>query len=190
MTLLHPLPLGLEICHLQWELLERQAVCVEVLLCGRRRRSSLENFAVHGSHCLFDRVCGEILDEAVAPGDETGCDGHFAGGDVPERHEVLVKVCVCPGFRTILDEYLLGGVWRGGAWRATYRANEAGVHVVGECAAHLTLDLGETILAQGFLCVLKLLELHESEIEVLEQRSINKIAFIELSALVILKWCL
>ena len=43
------------------------------------------------------------------------------------------------------------------------------MHVVGECAAHLPLDLWEAVLAQGSLGVLELLELHEGEIEVLEQ---------------------
>lgn len=89
---------------------------------------------------------------------------------------MLVELLVGPVLRAILDENLFLRV------RATLAriapvvalsdcAHEAVVHAVGERPAHLSLDHREAVLRENLLCMLKLLELHEGEVEVLEQGS-------------------
>ena len=83
-----------------------------------------------------------------------------------------------PLLRTVLDEDLLQRVSAicpkvttpSGA-RLRNGAHKARVHVVRQRSADLALDDGEAMLSQRLLGMLQLLELHEGEVKVLEQRS-------------------
>ena len=89
-----------------------------------------------------------------------------------------------PALRAILDKYLALRVNPSSTevfLPTTYwlSPHEAAVEIVGQCSADMALDLGEAVIAKSFLSMLKLRELDEGEVEVLEERSIDKNMFDE-----------
>ena len=92
---------------------------------------------------------------------------------------MLEELEMAPALGTVLDEDLLGRVRAAGAAlplaTRRHRTHEAAVQVVRQRPTDSALDLGEAMLLESFLSMLKLLELHEGEVEVLEQRPVHNI---------------
>lgn len=81
-----------------------------------------------------------------------------------------------PLLRAVLDEDLLlrvsatGPILTASGPKLRNGAHEGRVHIVGKRSANPTLDDREAMVCQSFLRMLQLLELHEGEVKVLEER--------------------